>query len=287
MLCEDPFCKVKTGITKKMAFLSEDARQATTPFPCGHCGPCRKNRARVWQTRLLLENLMNERSTFVTITYKEDDLPKDGSVHKQEMQNFVKRLRYFMPERKFKYYIVGEYGSKSMRPHYHGLFFGIDGFDASEFMKAWPKGYLYFGLVNKKTVNYITHYITKFMTKKGDKILNGKNCEFMLCSKRPPIGSEFIVQMAKKIKGERTEFINEVKIGKVGYPLGRYLTNLLYKEMNEGGKVQENFENYRKELFDVYMADDKIFIDNLKDDMQPRLIQFKERQKFFERRRVL
>lgn len=41
---------------------------------------------------------------------------------------------------KFKYYIVGEYGHKYQRPHYHGLFIGLSPFQMQFFMSMWTLG---------------------------------------------------------------------------------------------------------------------------------------------------
>lgn len=40
----------------------------------------------------------------------------------------------------FKYYIVGEYGHKFQRPHYHGLFIGLTPFQMQFFMSHWTLG---------------------------------------------------------------------------------------------------------------------------------------------------
>lgn len=43
---------------------------------------------------------------------------------KRDIQKFVKKLRYYFQNGKsIKYYIVGEYGDKSGRPHWHCIFF--------------------------------------------------------------------------------------------------------------------------------------------------------------------
>lgn len=51
-------------------------------------------------------------------------------VHKPDIQNFMKRLRYKIDklnlpnyEKKIRYYIASEYGPSTKRPHYHGIIF--------------------------------------------------------------------------------------------------------------------------------------------------------------------
>lgn len=59
---------------------------------------------------------------FLTLTYNNEHLPKCG-IFKEEIQLFLKRLRIKLDRlnisHNLRYVAVGEYGSKSKRPHYH------------------------------------------------------------------------------------------------------------------------------------------------------------------------
>ena len=61
-------------------------------------------------------------SYFISFTYNNDNLPKDG-VQKRDLHLFFKRLRsrldYYGIEHNLRYFAVAEYGSKTKRAHYH------------------------------------------------------------------------------------------------------------------------------------------------------------------------
>lgn len=126
--------------------------------PCGRCIACRINKTQEWVIRLELEKMTNEKTAFVTLTYDDEHLPNDCSLHKKDLQKFFKRLRKYGLQ--FRYYAVGEYGEKEQkyydpvdeelinlgkinphgRPHYHVLFFGVNFNDDDDFkllQKAW------------------------------------------------------------------------------------------------------------------------------------------------------
>lgn len=68
---------------------------------------------------------------------KDFDIPNAvGVLSKSDVQKFFKRLRRYIEydkerllsdlpseERKFRYYVCGEYGPTTLRPHYHGIIF--------------------------------------------------------------------------------------------------------------------------------------------------------------------
>ena len=94
--------------------------------PCGKCMACRVARAREWSTRIMHEMGSHEDAVFATLTYDNEHLPADGSISKDELQRFMKRLRKAMGGRKIRYYACGEYGETYKRPHYHACLFGLD-----------------------------------------------------------------------------------------------------------------------------------------------------------------
>lgn len=105
-------------------------------FNCGKCPACRGNYASQWRLRCLYELKDWDRAVFVTLTYSDEwlythNMSKQGfpTLRKKDMQDFVKRLRedirYHEKDRPIKYYICGEYSPK-LRPHYHGILFGLD-----------------------------------------------------------------------------------------------------------------------------------------------------------------
>lgn len=167
-------------------------------LPCGQCRSCRLEQARVWSVRLIHEaahwdRFYNLGSIFLTLTYDDEHLPFYGELVKHHLQDFLKRLR-FHSGAQFRYYGVGEYGSKCpdhkivdcsvcgpiQRPHFHVIVFGWSPEDkqmacrrdgepqyTSEIIgKAWKKGMHEFGSCTFESCNYVAGYILK--KQKGD-----------------------------------------------------------------------------------------------------------------------
>lgn len=168
--------------------------------PCGHCRACRIARSRQWYTRLYHESVYHDDMCFATITYNDDSLPANQQISKYEMKTFLKRLRHYSGDRKIRYYLCGEYGDKTHRPHYHAIFFGI-GFPQHTYdthynkrknqctnlvtsgplKQSWTKGNIVIGTVTKDSMRYVTDYVHKKLYGKAKKESNIEQ-PFSLCS---------------------------------------------------------------------------------------------------------
>ena len=94
--------------------------------PCGSCLGCRAEQGRQWAIRMVLEERMHSRSWFVTLTYDDESLPEHGSLYPQDVREFAKSVRRNRAAGSFSYFIAGEYGPETHRPHYHAVLFGLD-----------------------------------------------------------------------------------------------------------------------------------------------------------------
>lgn len=129
-------------------------------LPCGKCGNCIRKRSIEWSFRLMEESKQWSSTSFITLTYDELNVPKDG-VSKDEITKFLKKLRHLC---NFKYYLVSEYGPTTLRPHYHALFF--HDLQPEYFFKhvedCWNKGIVTIGDISQGRVMYVSNYhITK------------------------------------------------------------------------------------------------------------------------------
>lgn len=147
-------------------------------IPCGQCIGCRLQHSLDWAVRCMHEKSSHEVSAFITLTYNDDNLPLDGSLDHRHFQLFMKRLRD-RSDFKFKFYMCGEYGDKTNRPHYHALLFGCD-FDDRTFYRrtksgdrldtsqlledVWQLGFCTVGDVTFESAAYVARYITKKVT---------------------------------------------------------------------------------------------------------------------------
>lgn len=97
---------------------------------CGKCPICKDKKAREWSTRAMCESQTSMSVPyFFTLTYNNNTLPRNG-VRKGAMQRFMKRLRinverYCGFKTNIRYFICAEYGSKTKRPHYHGIIWNL------------------------------------------------------------------------------------------------------------------------------------------------------------------
>lgn len=159
------------------------------PCACGGCEPCRSRRRRLWSHRIVLESLVHSDSSFVTLTYAPEKIPPDGSLQPKDLQDWLKRLRKRFYPRNIRYYLVGEYGDKSWRPHYHGALFGISMLEEAAVRETWSFGHIMLGELTRASASYIAGYVTKKMSNPKDNRLEGRHPEFARMSLKPGIGA--------------------------------------------------------------------------------------------------
>lgn len=134
-------------------------------LPCGKCLACRIRRRSVWTIRLLHENSSHHKSRFITLTYRDDTLPRRGSdprgiLVKSDLQNFFKRYRKLSRVPGLKYYACGEYGDEGDRPHYHAIIFG-DVAEISFLNEVWGLGKVSSDPVSGSSIAYVAGYVSK------------------------------------------------------------------------------------------------------------------------------
>lgn len=162
---------------------------------------------------------MHTEASFLTVTYDDEHFPADASVHKSEVQLFMKRLRKWLGSRKVRYFACGEYGGKLRRPHYHIVLFGYEFLDAEPWRRTatgnviyrsqkletiWGLGHAYTAPANEQSMGYVARYsVKKFKGSaecanahyEGINPYTGQLCqltpEFALMSSRPGIGGSW------------------------------------------------------------------------------------------------
>jgi len=168
---------------KREIFFSTAAAQrfAVTPLtlPCGQCVGCRLDRAKGWALRCAHEALSWDQKAFLTLTYNPANLPPGGTLYKKHFQDFMKRLRFHYANRKIRYYMVGEYGAKGDRPHYHAIVYGVDFEEDRVLLKKnrgnplyrsptldrlWGHGFASIGNVTFQSASYCARYCLKKIT---------------------------------------------------------------------------------------------------------------------------
>lgn len=91
--------------------------------PCNKCVGCLGDRRNQWVTRCMIEQKYHNSTLFLTLTYRDEDLPP--CLVRKHYQDFMKRLRSRLPY-KIRQYYCGEYGELRCRPHFHSILFGLE-----------------------------------------------------------------------------------------------------------------------------------------------------------------
>lgn len=307
MLCRHPYIRDRSGkvlVLSKLDPANNDAVDGI-PFPCGQCLPCRINRRRVWTLRLMLESYLHEHSSFITLTYSEDNLPYDQEYRptlcKRDLQLFLKRLRKRF-DVELRYYACGEYGEKSARPHYHAILFGLSPFDldpewllyegksgrdfhrhrSSPLYDLWQYGIVHVGECSRQSIQYVAGYVTKkLVVNKQDT----RQKEFSLMSRRPGIAAGAIEAVVGALKDvPESGFTGQLRVDGKKWPMGRYLITKVADELGFTG----NLDEYLNELGELYrksrMSDAMSFIDYVVSLDDQRYKQLDKRDRFFNHR---
>lgn len=123
------------------------------------------------------EAQLHERNCFITLTYRPEDVPRDGSLRVDDWQRFAKRMRKRLGP--FRFFHVGEYGDTNYRPHYHACIFGLDFHHDRELFKKdganetftsgtledlWGLGFTTVGHLTWQSAAYCARYVMKKQT---------------------------------------------------------------------------------------------------------------------------
>lgn len=201
-------------------------------IPCGQCIGCKIQKRQDWATRIEMEakTWPKESVWFVTLTYdnehipgvnhetgevvrgamylrrkKEPELAVNQTLWYEDIQNFLKRLRKAYSGQ-LRYFVAGEYGEKTGRPHYHMILFGYQPEKLKPYSKVKPDEYMVdsritrcWGLGIHNLINptqggysYVAGYVTKkFDDETLEHIKNGLRPPFAQMSRDPGLGYKY------------------------------------------------------------------------------------------------
>lgn len=193
----------KRGITFK---LSEGFKDRPLQLPCGTCIGCKLERSRQWAMRCMHEAKMHERNCFITLTYDDAHVPKNGSLNPDHFVNFMKRLRKAYGEG-IRFFHCGEYGENFGRPHHHALLFNHS-FEDLKYYKTvndcrlyeslslerlWGHGLCVVGDASFESAAYIARYtLKKVVGEYASEHYKGRVPEYLTMSRRPGLGRGFV-----------------------------------------------------------------------------------------------
>lgn len=246
-------------------------------IPCGKCIDCRLQYSRQWADRCMYERYYYDEDQvwFLTLTYDEQNIRKvddtlAGTLSKRDLQLFFKYLRRESLRKKYtdkiRYFACGEYGSKTLRPHYHIILYGLNLKELglkewipshsgniqwrSDFIeKIWKKGIVTVSRVTWDTCAYTARYVLKKATTDYDeRILNslGYETEFILMSRRPGIGRQYLDDHIQDIY-EFDEIIQKSPDGGRKAKPPRYYDQIL---RDKDPELFDEIKSKREEVFD-------------------------------------
>lgn len=246
-------------------------------FPCGQCMPCRIAKKREWMHRIMLEAKLHADNAFVTLTYNDDHVPRDGSLVPRDLQLWLKVFRKKLLPNTVRYFAVGEYGDVNERPHYHIALFGYPpcarGRTALNragkcctvcdlLSDTWNKGRVFVGSLEPESAGYIAGYVTKKMTSMDDERLRGRHPEFARMSRRPGLGVGYMDEVASTIMEHGLETQEDVptvlRHGSRLLPIGRSLRRKLRERIGRDpstpptvmAKMEAELSELRKKAYE-------------------------------------
>jgi len=239
----------------------EDGYVNARTVPCGSCFACLSKRAQEWGFRLEQELKTSSAAIFLTLTLGDAECAKKGqqtvNLEKATAQKFLKRLRNNIAPDTFKYYLVGEYGPKNLRPHYHAIIFNLDPKHHETVKTSWGLGFIQIRPISTGRIRYVTGYII------------GKNFfpenltkPFALMSKG--LGLSYLEE---KYNYHKENLINHVTYpGGMKGALPRYYKDKIFdkyeKSYNAIQNLQKDEEKYAKHINKIreqYAQEDRYF----------------------------
>lgn len=217
--------------------------------PCGKCPACLARKRQEWMVRNTIEFRHATNAYFITLTYGPQFLPVGSNgkptLVKKDFQDFMKRLRRACEPDKIRFFACGEYGDRGLRPHYHAIIYNWpeDRLDIDKVVaKTWTfnqdsRGIEIRRVTDLRAVNYTAKY-----TLKSHDYADREQSPFMLCSRRPAIGSQELAGRAK-YESESPQMSYTLEDG-VHAPVPRYFRNNFKKIMSEDAYAR--YEAFRR-----------------------------------------
>lgn len=116
------------------------------------------NQAQAWALRCQLEMQRHQSAVFTTLTYTDEALPI--TLAKRHLQLFLKRIRKSSPT-PIRFFASGEYGERTLRPHYHAILYGLSMADADAIETTWGLGHCRTTPVTPARIAYVAGYTAK------------------------------------------------------------------------------------------------------------------------------
>lgn len=239
--CTRPLRAYRDRVTRDVRVGWDRGTGDVLELPCGKCVGCRLDRAYGWTVRIMHEAQLSDRNVCATLTYDDGHLPPSLSLEYRDFQLFMKRLRRRLVgadgQRPVRFFVCGEYGKQTSRPHFHAILFNFVFPDqvklgryyrSSVAEEVWGNGNVVVDVLTPQVAAYVAGYVLHKASRRdlqesvvdrrtGE--LSDRRPEFVQMSRRPGIGSEwfgrfgsdlfphdFAIQEGRKFKVPRYYF---------------------------------------------------------------------------------
>lgn len=168
---------------------------------CRKCWQCKETRIDDWVGRCVAESKTAKAAHVVTLTYGHDletgdtDNIRAAVLTYSDIQKYLKHLR--VDKFPLRYFVVGEYGSKKQRAHWHIIIYWLERVPWHKLrqnfkQKHWPHGWSYWDKATAASVRYACKYLQK---DENDNDLQGWG---PMVSKYPPLGDAYFRELARQ-----------------------------------------------------------------------------------------
>lgn len=190
---------------------------------------------------------------FLTLTYNEESLPLEGSLHKRHLSEWIKRVRariFYSTGRHIRFFGCGEYGTNTGRAHYHVLLFGAGMWASRDASESWPYGFTHCKPADGGAGPYVAGYVVKKLTSNQR---GPREPEFILMSRRPGIGAQIADELANQglvcmlPYDEYGDIVSKIKKGPYTLGISGYIQNRARKALTGSANVPTNKKNAKAE----------------------------------------
>jgi len=219
---------------ERMIEVSGEAAGSKQLVRCGRCLACNIRRQSSWVLRMILEQQCSAHAFFLTLTYADRYVPE--KLDYDDISKFVKRYRS-STDSTVRFFCVGEYGTKTGRPHWHLIVFSQDlercPCRGSFNMIQWPLGGVFVGDASPASMGYVARYALK----------SGLRSNVVGMSRRPGLGLGRLAQLGADLAAQQDwmqRFPSYMMVGKRYYPLDRNGYRVFRESYEKhGGEVLE------------------------------------------------
>lgn len=199
--------------------------------PCGKCYACRYNKTQMWIDRLEMESFDSiTNPLFLTLTYSDAHIPRNSEglpeLCLRDVQTFLKRLRKAIHPLKVRYVYLGEYGGRTVRPHYHFILFPSAPFNHSLISEKWFKGHVMVSPVTPRRLAYVASFHIN-----SAECPSGRTLPFVQYSRNPGLGYSYIEKESNvSLHTQEIPDLTYVRLNGRTRPLPPYIRKKLFPD---------------------------------------------------------